>query len=117
MFGLRLLGLLLGIGVCAQVQAEACAVYSAKAEDTLIRCQQNRSIPPNLFRSGFCSAQPEGRRVQSQMLAQCPLGFKAVCRNTQVGNTSYRQDVFYYAEHIPAHLQRDCKRRRGVWMR
>ncbi|TWH64280.1 hypothetical protein LX59_02687 [Azomonas agilis] len=117
MFGLRLLGLLIGLGVCTQVQAEACAVYSAKAEEPLIRCQQNRSIPPHLFRSGFCVAQPEGHHVNSKLMAQCPLGFQAACRNAQVGNTTYRQDVFYYANQIPAHVQQDCKRRRGVWMR
>ncbi|NQD97096.1 NADH:ubiquinone oxidoreductase, partial [Pseudomonas sp. CrR25] len=70
--------------------AEACVIHSQAERLDVKVCQQNRSIPPNLFRSGFCQPQLQGQKVDVTFVAQCPLGAFGVCRDAKVGGTPYQ---------------------------
>jgi len=96
---------------------EACVVHSQGQRLDIKVCQQNRSIPPNLFRSGFCQPQLQGQKVEVEFLEQCPIGAFGVCRNAMVGGL-YRQDIHYYGvASDAAYLKPYCERQsKGVWM-
>jgi hypothetical protein len=97
---------------------EACVIHSQAERLDVKVCQQNRSIPPNLFRSGFCQPQLKGQKVEVAFVEQCPIGAYGVCRNAQVGGMPYQQDIHYYGVTSDAtYLKPFCERQsRGVWM-
>lgn len=97
---------------------EACVVHSQAERLDVKVCQQNRSIPPNLFRTGFCQPQLKGQKVDVSFVEQCPTGAFGVCRNARVGGTPYQQDVHYYGvANDAAYLKPFCERQsKGVWM-
>ena len=97
---------------------EACVVHSQAERLDVKVCQQNRSIPPNLFRTGFCQPQLKGQKVEVEFVEQCPMGAFGVCRNSTVGGTPYKQDVHYYGVASDAtYLKPFCeKQSKGVWM-
>jgi len=97
---------------------EACVVHSQAERLDVKVCQQNRSIPPNLFRSGFCQPQLKGQKVEVAFVEQCPIGAFGVCRNARVGGTPYQQDIHYYGvASDTAYLKPFCERQnKGVWM-
>ncbi|MFP6847669.1 MAG: NADH:ubiquinone oxidoreductase [Pseudomonas sp.] len=96
---------------------EACVVHSQAERLDVKVCQQNRSIPPNLFRSGFCQPQMKGQKVAVDFVEQCPTGAFGVCRNATVGGF-YKQDIHYYGVANDAnYLKPFCeKQSKGVWM-
>jgi hypothetical protein len=97
---------------------EACVVHSQAERLDVKVCQQNRSIPPNLFRTGFCQPQLQGQKVEVEFVEQCPMGSFGVCRNSTVGGTPYKQDVHYYGVPSDAtYLKPFCEQQsKGVWM-
>ncbi|AYC34954.1 NADH:ubiquinone oxidoreductase [Pseudomonas cavernae] len=97
---------------------EACVVHSQGDRLDVKVCQQNQSIPPQLFRDGFCQPQLKGQKVAVEFVAQCPGGSFGVCRNAQVSNQPYRQDIHYYGVSSDAnYLKPYCERQsKGVWM-
>ena len=97
---------------------EACVVHSRAERLDVKVCQQNRSIPANLFRTGFCQPQLQGQKVAVEFVEQCPMGSFGVCRNATVGGTPYQQDVHYYGVASDAtYLKPFCeKQSKGVWM-
>lgn len=97
---------------------EACVIHSQAERLDVKVCQQNRSIPPNLFRSGFCQPQLKGQKVAVDFVEQCPMGSYGVCRNATVGGTPYQQDIHYYGVASDAvYLKAFCeKQSKGVWM-
>ena len=97
---------------------EACVVHSQAERLDVKVCQQNRSIPPNLFRTGFCQLQLKGQKVAVEFVELCPMGAFGVCRNSTVGGTPYKQDVHYYGVASDAnYLKPFCeKQSKGVWM-
>ena len=105
-------------GLSGQAWAEACVVHSAGQQLEVKLCQQNRSIPANLFRSGFCAPQLPGQKVEVRFVAQCPSGAFGECRNAKVQGTPYQQDIFYYGVASDArYLKPACEQQsKGVWM-
>ncbi|TBU73062.1 NADH:ubiquinone oxidoreductase [Pseudomonas daroniae] len=97
---------------------EACVVHSQAERLDIKVCQQNRSIPPNLFRKGFCQPQLKGQKVEVSFVEQCPTGAFGVCRNAKVGGTPYQQDIHYYGvANDAAYLKPFCERQsKGVWI-
>lgn len=97
---------------------EACVVHSQAERLDVKVCQQNRSIPPTLFRTGFCQPQLQGQKVEVAFVEQCPGGAFGVCRNATVGGTPYKQDVHYYGVASDAtYLRPFCEQQsKGVWM-
>ena len=113
----RLLPLLL-CGLSGLPWGEACVVHSQAERLDVKVCQQNRSIPPNLFRSGFCQPELKGQKVDVSFVEQCPVGAFGVCRNARVGGTPYQQDIHYYGvAEDAAYLKPFCESQsKGVWM-
>nr|WP_312509053.1 NADH:ubiquinone oxidoreductase [Pseudomonas luteola] len=100
------------------VQAEACLVHSkGKGVDVKV-CQQNRSIPANLFHDGFCKPQLAEQNVDVTFAEQCPTGGFGICQNAQVQGMPYRQDIHYYGIATDARfLKPFCEQQsQGTWL-
>lgn len=106
------------LGLAGQAWAEACVVHSAGQQVDVRLCQQNRSIPANLFREGFCAPQLQGQKVEVSFVEQCPAGSFGVCRSARVQGTPYQQDIHYYGVASDArYLKPACEQQsKGVWM-
>lgn len=87
---------LLLLGLAGQTLAEGCIVHSQDDRIEVKLCQQNRTIPAELFRSGFCQPTLKNQKVDVTFVDQCPSGAFGICRNAQVSNMPYRQDIHYY---------------------
>ncbi|MNR01762.1 hypothetical protein D3C85_1175810 [compost metagenome] len=79
-----------------EAHAEACVVQSQGEGLEVKLCQENRSIPSQLFREGFCQPQMQGQKVEVAFVDNCPADAFGVCRNAKVSNQPYRQDIHYY---------------------
>ncbi len=88
--------LLMMVGLCAEAFAEGCIVRSQDDRVEVKVCQQNQSIPETLFRTGFCQPALKDKKVEVTFVEQCPAGSFGICRNAQVSNMPYRQDIHYY---------------------
>ena len=97
--------------------AEACITQSSSDAIEVKVCQQNRSIPAQLFRSGFCSTQLPGQKTTVTFADNCPGGAFGVCRNAQTGGTPYQQDIYYYGVASDARILKPAceKQSKGVW--
>jgi|TARA_R100000935_G_scaffold32696_1_gene53212 hypothetical protein len=111
-------GLLLMVGLCAEALAEGCIVHSQDDRIEVKICQENRSIPGELFRSGFCQPALKDQKVEVTFVEQCPTGAFGICRNAQVSNMPYRQDIHYYGVASDArYLQPACEQNSaGEWV-
>ena len=89
-----LLTLLCSAGVAQQ--AMACVIRSHDDRVAVTLCQANGNIPTELFRSGFCQPELKGQQVEVEFVEQCPDGAFGICRDAQVSNMPYRQDIHYY---------------------
>lgn len=106
--------LLLLLGIAGQAWAEGCVVHSQDERIEVKLCQQNRTIPTELFRSGFCQPQLKDQQVEVTFVEQCPAGAFGVCRNAKVSNMPYRQDIHYYGVASDARfLQPACEQTSG----
>ncbi len=115
---LPLCALVLASLLPAQAAAEAC-IIQAESEHMEIRlCQQNRSIPPHLFKTGFCKPQLAGQKTTVTFAEQCPAGAFGVCRNARAGGMPYQQDIHYYGVATDARfLKPACERQsKGIWV-
>ncbi|MGE4405646.1 NADH:ubiquinone oxidoreductase [Pseudomonas sp.] len=112
-----LLTLLAGSVMSGEALAEACVIHSRDGRVAVQLCQANRSIPAELFRSGFCQPQLEGQQVEVQFVEHCPPGAFGICRDARVSNMPYRQDIHYYGIASDARfLQPACEQTsEGTW--
>jgi len=76
--------------------AEACVVHSQDEHVEVKICQQNRSIPSGLFRSGYCEPQLKDQKVDVSFVEQCPGGAFGVCSGARTSNMPYLEDIHYY---------------------
>src|SRR5690606_4296043 len=83
---MRSMCFLLLLGSVGQAWAEGCIVHSQDERIEVKLCQQNRTIPAELFRSGFCQPQLKDQKVEVTFVEQCPGGAFGICRNAQVSN-------------------------------
>ncbi|WP_043311997.1 hypothetical protein [Pseudomonas sp. ML96] len=115
---MRAMVALLLLGLAGQVWAEACVVHSEGQQVEVKLCQQNRSIPKNLFRNGFCAPQLKDQKVQVRFADQCPSGAFGECRNAKVQGTPYQQDIHYYGVASDArYLKPACEQQsQGQWL-
>jgi hypothetical protein len=117
---MRLMGLsLLLVLTSGEVLAQACVVHSTAEHLDVKVCQQNRTIPKQLFVDGFCQPNLPGQKVEVQYVDQCPTGAFGVCSNAQVANMPYRQDIHYYGVATDAaYLQPFCEAQsQGTWLK
>ncbi len=110
--------LLLLMLLSSQIFAQACVIESADERVQIKICQQNRSIPEQMFKSGFCQPQLQGQKTKVTFVEQCPIGAFGVCRNAQTAGVPYQQDIHYYGVDTDArYLKPACeKQSKGVWM-
>ena len=110
--------LLLSLAVASQAWGQGCVIHSQDERIEVKLCQQNRTIPAELFRSGFCQPQLKDQKVDVIFVEQCPTGAFGVCRNAQVSNMPYRQDIHYYGVASDARfLQPACEQTSdGEWV-
>jgi len=115
---MRLMLALLLLSLSGLARAEACVIHSEGSRVDVKLCQQNRSIPANLFRSGFCAPQLRGQKVEVSFVEQCPAGAFGECRNARVQGMPYQQDIYYYGVASDArYLKPACEQQsKGVWM-
>lgn len=115
---MRCLAAVLLCVVSSLAWGEACVVHSQAERLDVKVCQQNRTIPKNLFRTGFCKPELKGQKVAVDFVEQCPAGAYGVCRNATVGGTPYQQDIHYYGvASDSAFVKPFCeKQNKGVWM-
>ncbi|WP_268798778.1 NADH:ubiquinone oxidoreductase [Pseudomonas huanghezhanensis] len=101
----------------SDVRAEACLVHSQSDRIEVQVCQENISIPPNLFHDGFCQPQLKDQKVEVTFSEQCPAGSFGQCSNAQVANMPYRQNIHYYGVATDAaFLKPFCEQQsKGVW--
>jgi hypothetical protein len=109
--------MLLVLAHVGSVSAEGCLIHSQDDRIEVKVCQQNHTIPDELFRTGFCQPQLQGQEVEVTFVEQCPTGAFGICRNAQVSNMPYRQDIHYYGVASDARfLQPACEQNSaGEW--
>ena len=109
---------LLLLGFAGQALAEGCIVHSQDDRIEVKVCQQNRTIPTELFRSGFCQPELKNQKVDVTFVEQCPGGAFGICRNARVSNMPYQQDIHYYGVASDARfLQPACEQTSaGEWV-
>ena len=98
-------------------QAEACIVHSKGKQVEVKLCQQNVSIPPQMFHDNFCQPQLAEQTVEVTFVEQCPSGAFGACRNARVTNFTYTEDLHYYGVASDGRvLKLACEQQyQGVW--
>jgi hypothetical protein len=98
--------------------AQACLVHSQAERLDVKVCQQNISIPANMFQESFCQPLLSGQKTATQYSDQCPAGAFGVCKNAQVANMPYREDIHYYGVASDAlYLKPFCEgQSQGKWV-
>lgn len=82
----------------AAVQAAACLIESNDEQLPIRMCQQNISIPAQLFEGSFCQPLIPDRRFEVRMLESCPEGAYGVCDKARSEGVAYRQAIHYYSD-------------------
>ncbi|WP_040260388.1 hypothetical protein [Pseudomonas massiliensis] len=93
---LRIAIIVLCSGQHLQARAEACLIHSQGDRLDVKVCQQNRTIPAELFHDGFCRPALKDQKTEVAYMAQCPSGAFGVCQGARVDNLPYEQDIHYY---------------------
>jgi hypothetical protein len=108
---------LLLLALCGRALGEACIVHSQGEGVDVRLCQENRDIPSELFRSGFCEPQLQGQTVKVEFAEHCPADAFGVCRNAHAAGVPYRQDIYYYGVASDARFLRPaCEQQsQGQW--
>lgn len=103
--------------ISTQVFAQACVIESVGEQVAVKICQQNRNIPEELFRTGFCQPQLKGQETTVTFVEQCPEGAFGVCRSAQSVGVPYQQDIYYYGVDSDAqYLKPACEQQsQGLW--
>ncbi|MFC3608146.1 NADH:ubiquinone oxidoreductase [Stutzerimonas tarimensis] len=114
---MRLLILSVLLLASSQSLADACIIHSQGERVEVKVCQQNRSIPSEMFHKGFCQPRLQGQKVEVTRVEQCPIGYFGACRNARVGGMPYQQDIYYYGVPSDArYLKPACEQQSGgVW--
>jgi len=103
--------------VSVQARGESCVVHSQGERLDVKVCQENLTIPADLFHDGFCKPQLKDQKVEVTYMEQCPTGSFGQCSNAQVANMPYRQNIHYYGvASDAAFLKPFCEQQnKGVW--
>ena len=115
---MRFFMLLVLAALSTLARGEACIINSQSNQLDVKLCQENRTIPQQLFRNGFCAPQLKGQKVEVSFAPQCPGSSYGVCRGAKVSGTPYQQDIHYYGVATDAtYLKPACEQQyKGVWM-
>lgn len=115
---LRLLSLFPLCLLSTLAMAEACLIESNDDQLPIRMCQQNLTIPAQLFSDSFCQPQIPDRSFQVQMLKQCPEGAYGICQGARSEGVAYQQSIHYYSDPDDAPvLQAYCEQiSQGRWI-
>lgn len=104
--------------ISQNIFAQACIIESVSEQVKIKICQQNRNIPEQLFKSGFCQPQLKGYKTTVTFVEQCPAGAFGVCSNAQSAGVPYQQDIHYYGVETDAqYLKPACEQQsKGAWL-
>lgn len=89
---------LLFCGVTSLAMAEACLIESNDDGLAIRMCQQNISIPQQLFTGSFCQPQIPERTFDIDIVEACPAGAYGVCEGARSEGVGYRQSIHYYSD-------------------
>lgn len=95
---LRSFTTILLVGLATQALADACLIESNDDQLPIRMCQQNITIPPQLFEGSFCQPQIPDRSFEVSFLETCPSGAYGVCDNASSEGVAYRQAIHYYSD-------------------
>lgn len=95
---LRLLIASILFGFASLALADACLIESDDDQLPIRMCQQNISIPPQLFRDSFCQPQIADRSFEVSFMDNCPEGAYGICADARSEGVAYRQSIHYYSE-------------------
>jgi len=98
--------------------ADACLIESTDDGVAIRMCQQNLSIPPQLFRDSFCQPQIHQREFRVDMLESCPDGAYGICQQASSEGVAYHQSIHYYSDPDDApYLKVWCEQHsQGSWL-
>ncbi len=82
----------------SQLFAAACLIESNDDEFPIRLCQQNMTIPDNLFHDSFCQPQIPDRSFAVSQVESCPDGAYGVCSGAHTEGVGYQQSIFYYSD-------------------
>ena len=104
--------------ISQNIFAQACIIESADERIQIKICQQNRSIPEQLFKTGFCQPQLKGQKTTVTFVDVCPSGSFGICRSAQSVGVPYQQDIYYYGVATDAlYLKPACEQQsQGTWV-
>lgn len=95
---LRSFTTILLVGLATQALADACLIESNDDQLPIRMCQQNISIPQQLFRDSFCQPQIAERSFEVSFIDSCPEGAYGLCADAQSEGVAYRQAIHYYSD-------------------
>ncbi len=81
-----------------QVPGQACVIRSVDELPPILLCQQNVSIPSQLFVDAFCRPEIPDRTFAVQLQESCPGGAYGVCQGARTGGVAYEQSIHYYSD-------------------
>lgn len=104
--------------ISPHVFAQACIIESVNQQVAVKICQQNKNIPEQLFKTGFCQPQLQGQKTTITFVDDCPSGAFGICRSAQAIGVPYQQDIHYYGVATDAlYLKPACEQQsKGSWV-
>ncbi|GAA6132333.1 NADH:ubiquinone oxidoreductase [Halopseudomonas sabulinigri] len=103
--------------VNATAWAQACLIESTDQQVPIRLCQQNMTIPKQLFSNNFCHPNIPDRTFAISMIDECPEGAYGSCTGAHTEGVGYQQTIHYYsdADDAPV-LKAYCEKvSNGVW--
>lgn len=85
------------LGVMAEVHATACLIESDDEQEPIRLCQQNMTIPENLFEESFCQPNIPERSFKIELIETCPAGAYGICEGSRTEGVGYQQSIYYYS--------------------
>ncbi|MEH6491924.1 NADH:ubiquinone oxidoreductase [Halopseudomonas sp.] len=97
--------------------AEACLIESTDQQVPIRMCQQNMTIPKQLFSNNFCHPNIPDRTFAISMIEACPEGAYGSCTGAHTEGVGYQQSIHYYSDAGDAPvLKAYCEKvSNGVW--
>lgn len=85
------------LAVSAEVQAQACLIESDDDHEPIRLCQENLTIPQNLFETSFCHPDIPERSFRIESVDKCPTGYYGICEGARAQGVGYQQSIHYYS--------------------
>ncbi|QIB50481.1 NADH:ubiquinone oxidoreductase [Pseudomonas sp. OIL-1] len=106
------------LGIIVEVHAGACLIESDDGHEPIRLCQENMTIPQDLFENSFCQPDIPERSFKIEMVDTCPTGAYGICEGSRTDGVGYQQSIYYYSNASDAPvLKAYCEKiSRGRWV-